>query len=156
MGKRIPLWVRVSCNSHAGGVGALNHAKWFKDHLSEHAPLANLSVLLDSSWFINFKGDIQREFHTAVSSEPEEEESLFDIISQQDSCDFLHMEAPCCISASCMLSRREFYPSNVPVFAIVSLYDVFLLGANLRGLVTLATEEVYTSISNPLCNQGFC
>ena len=41
-----------------------------------------------------------------------------------------------------MLSRAEFYPQDVPVFALISLYDVFLLGASLEGLVTLASEEV--------------
>ena len=47
----------------------MNHAKWLKEYLTDHTPSANLSLLLDSSWFINFKGDIEREFHTALASE---------------------------------------------------------------------------------------
>ena len=124
----------------AGGVGAVNYAKWLKEYLTDHAPSANLSLLLDSSWFINFKGDIEREFHTALTSE--DGQTLFSIISHHTPCSAMETGAPCCISANCMLSRAEFYPQDVPVFALISLYDVFLLGASLEGLVELASEEV--------------
>lgn len=117
----------------------MNHAKWLKEYLANHTS-ANLSLLLDSSWFINFKGNIEREFNTAQASE--DGETLFSIISHHTPCTFIEAEAPCCISANCMLSKAEFYPQDVPVFAIISLYDVFLLGTSLRGLMTLASEEV--------------
>lgn len=133
-----------------------NHAKWFKTRLHEKFPQAKVRVLLDSSWFINFNDDIQREFNNSNitfsdedkmqqefnnSSEEQNEENLFSIISWHPACQDTHIGAPCCISARCVISNRDYFPSETPVFVIVSLYDVFLLGASLRGLVTLAYEE---------------
>ena len=128
----------------------LNHAKWFTERLRETSPQAKVRVLLDSSWFINFNDDIQRELNSSnVTISPPEndggeegkEENLFSIISWHAPCVDTHIGAPCCIAARCVLANRDYYPSDVPVFVIVSLYDVFLLGASLRGLVTLAYEE---------------
>ena len=49
----------------AGGIGVLNHAKWVKEYL----PNANIKVLSDSSWFINFHDNIYNMFtdYTNVS-----------------------------------------------------------------------------------------
>ncbi len=143
--------------SSAGGVGVVNHAQWFRSRLRESSPQGKVRVLLDSSWFINFNDDIQREFNNSnitfvppssggrEEEEEEEdsvEENLFSIISWHPPCRDTHIGAPCCISARCVISNKDYFPSDdTPVFVIVSLYDVFLLGASLRGLVTLAYEE---------------
>lgn len=128
----------------------MNHAHWLKGKLSASA---TLSLLLDSSWFINFNGVIEREFDAteafAPSPSPSDgsanssltEDNLLNIIAWHEPCRTLHINAPCCIAARCLLANPSFFPNETAVFTIVSLYDVFLLGASLRGLVILASEE---------------
>ena len=49
--------------SSAGGIGAMNHARWLQKKLRRFSsPLCNLLVLSDSSWFINFQGIIDDQF----------------------------------------------------------------------------------------------
>ena len=151
-----------------GGIGAMNHALWLKEQLPSST---TLSLLLDSSWFINFNQVIEREFGfdesmissatttarsdptttttttTTTTASPDsnttqtQEDNLFSIIAWHPPCRQLHINAPCCISARCLLSNSAHFPRETAVFAIVSLYDVFLLGASLRGLAVLASEE---------------
>ena len=142
----------------AGGLGAINHAMWLRQYLADIAPSASLKVILDSSWFISFNGDIQREFSDDNSFSLSQKadmraavggggdggggDNLFDIIAGHKACNIPHIdETPCCVSANCLLSNANLYPQDVPLFAIISLYDVFLLGASLQGQVTLAQEE---------------
>ena len=139
----------------------INHAKWFKErlHSESGSPQTKVRVLLDSSWFINFNDDIQREFNSSNitftptqdpapdhaqgegEGEGEGQDNLFEIISWHPPCVDAHIGAPCCISARCVIANNNYFPSDTPVFVIVSLYDVFLLGASLSGLVALAYEE---------------
>lgn len=128
----------------------MNHASWLKEHLSKNT---SLRLITDSSFFINFNDDIQREFNAAVSSplQPNTinqssstatmQDSLFSIIAWHEPCRTMHVNAPCCISLHCLLATPQFYPKGVELFGIISLYDVFLLGASLRGLATLASQE---------------
>ena len=44
----------VLAGSSVGGVGVINNAKWVQERLDEHTELL---VLLDSAWFINFRGN---------------------------------------------------------------------------------------------------
>ena len=153
--------------SSAGGIGAINHARWLQDLFSNLALKINISVIIDSAWFINFNGDIAKEFsgffhvgsqdsdsemnfgvtgdhHTdsiLSNRSSESADEFFNIISWQDACGDLRDGVPCCILAHCLLSNEEYYPSNVPLFSINSLYDMFLLSASLRGLVAMASQE---------------
>ena len=158
----------VLVGSSAGGIGAINHVRWLQDLFKNDLAIKNdISVIIDSAWFINFNRDIAKEFsgffhvdsensevsfsvqgdanstmnsgNSDQATEPSTE--FFDIISWQDACSDLVDGVPCCILAHCLLSSDEYYPSDVPLFSINSLYDMFLLSASLRGLVAVASQE---------------
>ena len=131
-------------------MGVLNHVLWMKDYLSANSVPASLSVIVDSSWFIDFQGDLEKLFGTDTSDSPSDassttstvRETLLDIISWHKPCnDMKYSGFPCCIAAHCILSNPNYYPNDIPTFAIISLYDVFILGASVRGLATLASEK---------------
>ena len=158
----------VLVGSSAGGIGVLNHIRWLQDLFKTSALQINISVIIDSAWFINFNGDIAKEFsgffhidsqdsrvnlnisvdtnstinnNGRVEAVSETSDEFFDIISWQDACNDLRDGVPCCILAHCLLSNDEYYPSDVPLFSITSLYDMFLLTASMRGLVAVASQE---------------
>ena len=45
----------VLVGTSAGGVGLANHIQWVKEQISRNT---RLLVIMDSSWMINFKGQI--------------------------------------------------------------------------------------------------
>ena len=52
----------VLVGSSAGGVGAMNHAPWLRWQLRDHAQKGSrLYVILDSAWFIDFRGEITNQ-----------------------------------------------------------------------------------------------
>jgi hypothetical protein len=130
----------VIAGSSAGGVGALNHAQWVRDQLS---PQTKLLVLFDSSWFINFQDGIYKIFDgtvRSVRSTISDGQRLLNILSSHPACADFHFGYPCCISAHCVLTRRNdmgkllYYPEvNQRTFALFSLYDIFLLAPALAG-----------------------
>lgn len=142
----------VIAGSSAGGVGAINHAQWVRDQIM---PQTKLLVLFDSSWFINFQNSIYRIFDGTINSMQSEMLTsdnrlrLLNILSSHPACGDFHFGFPCCISAHCMLTRRNdmgqllYYPEvNQKTFAIFSLYDVFLLAPALAG------QDNFTSSDN--------
>ena len=106
----------VLAGSSAGGLGALNHARWLKDITKT----VKLSVLADSAWFIDFKGTLN---FTKQREELLMEDKEF--VCGSDLSD--------CIVAGPLLSETDF-PSDVPVLVIFSMYDLYLLGARLKDL----------------------
>ena len=71
----------------------LNHMNWLKDYLKQHSVAAELSVIVDSSWFINFQGDLEKLFETepvsvldTVSTRTSTRETLVDLISWHAPC----------------------------------------------------------------------
>ena len=157
----------VLVGSSAGGIGVINHIRWLRDLFRNSTLKTDISIIIDSAWFINFNGDIAKEFsgffhidsqdskvnfsvprdanstlsNTSSEAATESSDEFFNIISWQDACNDLRDGVPCCILAQCLLSNEEYYPSDVPLFSINSLYDMFLLSASLRGLVTVASQE---------------
>ena len=157
----------VLVGSSAGGIGLINHVRWMQDLFRNSALRIDISIIIDSAWFINFNGDIAKEFsgflrvdsrdcegnfsvpgdtNSTFSNRSSEEatessDEYFNIISWQDACNDLIDGVPCCILAHCLLSKEEYYPPDVPLFSINSLYDMFLLSASLRGLVTVGSQE---------------
>ena len=159
----------VLVGSSAGGIGAINHARWLQDLFrNNYSSLKiDIRIIIDSAWFINFNGDIAKELsgffhidsqdseanfgvsrdtnltHSNRSSESPTESSgeFFSIISWKDACSDLRDRVPCCILAHCLLTNEQYYPSDVPLFSINSLYDMFLLSASLRGLVAIASQD---------------
>jgi hypothetical protein len=164
----------VLMGSSAGGIGMINHVRWLQDFFRNSAMMVDISVIIDSAWFINFNGDIANEFSGFFHVDSEDSEvnfsvpedanstlssgnleqttdsessgEFFDIISWQDACSDLRDGVPCCILAHCLLSSDEYYPPNVPLFSINSLYDMFLLSVSLRGLVAVAGQEQEQSL----------
>ena len=122
----------VLVGSSAGGVGVLNSVKW----VSQTFQNVTLKVITDSSWFINFRDTINQEFGTVAT------DNIFDIIiNSNEACNDTRLGYPCCLSAECVLmersreTREPYYPPNVPLFVLTSIYDVFLLANSLTGLV---------------------
>lgn len=138
--------------SSAGGVGAINHAQWIRDQLR---PDIKLLVLFDSSWFINFQESIFRILDGTLNSmqsttlASDDSRRLLSILSSNPACADFYFGYPCCISAHCVLTRRNisgqlaYYPeANQETFAIFSLYDIFLLAPALAG------QDGFTSSEN--------
>ncbi len=131
--------------SSAGGLGVINNAKWVRDTLP---PSAHVSVIFDSAWFVNFQGVIYQEFDDTTSQEDSDSaresptrEVLLDIIEQNVACKDTHLGYPCCISAHCLLANEEYYPRDIPTFAITSLYDIYLLAPTLAQLQPVSSER---------------
>lgn len=115
----------VLAGSSAGAIGIMNHAEWvLNDVIKSHKMASKLSVLLDSSWFINFQGSIQRRFGAEV----------FKLANNTlPACSDLTYGFPCCVSASCMLTRG-YFPASVSTFFVFSMYDLYMFAATLRRL----------------------
>ena len=62
----------VLVGSSAGGVGVMNHAEWLREELRGMAPRGGTEgkvyVVLDSAWFIDFRGEITQQVCMCVSS----------------------------------------------------------------------------------------
>ena len=133
----------VLVGSSAGGVGVLNSAKWVRDTFQN----ASLKVITDSSWFINFQDGINRESGNLLTN-TSTTNSLVAILSANEACIDARLGYPCCLSAQCILLERNrltgvsYFPQDVPVFALTSIYDIFLLENSLAGLDVFNDAEV--------------
>ncbi|KAI6657302.1 hypothetical protein LOD99_50 [Oopsacas minuta] len=104
--------------SSAGGVALYNHAKTLQTFLS---PSTELSILGDSSWFINF----QESFELIKGS------VLYYNLPAFQSCRLFRHGVPCCLSTPCMLTNPSFYPPDLKTLIVFSLYDIYLLNQTL-------------------------
>ena len=138
----------VLAGSSAGGLGALNNAKWLQSEL-QSVGSAELIVIFDSAWLINFQGNIYREFDGTVSRSESEAQrqnilTLLSLLGSDEACSDVRLGYPCCFSPHCLLTQRnaagERYYPEIPTFGIFSLYDVYLLAPSLTGLETLQNE----------------
>ena len=127
--------------SSAGGVGVINHANWTLQLLQNWTEEANLSVVADSSWFINFQDNVYKLFVGIEGGgiSTAQKGGVFSIITATDTtsvtCTDTTRGTPCCFSAFCMLNTPEYYPSkDVSTFMLFGLYDVYLLADSLIGL----------------------
>ena len=112
----------VVTGSSAGGIGALNHAKWLK---SQNFTInARLLFIIDSAWFINFqdafKSRVKREFASLVGLSSE-------------ACADISYGYSCCLSASCLISR-DFVPTEIQTAFVFSLYDIYMFADVLKRL----------------------
>ena len=125
----------------------LNHAKYVRGLL----PSVDMRVIFDSSWFINFQGNILREFDgvtTQAESEVQRQnrEALLNIIGNNEACANTDLGFPCCTAAYCILTEtnsagERYYPDDVPTFGIFGLYDIFLLAPSLAGVATVENQR---------------
>ena len=138
----------VLAGSSVGGLGVLNHAKYVRDLL----PSAEMRVIFDSAWFINFQSNIFREFDgvvaTLVESESQRQnrDAILSIIRSNEACSDTDLGFPCCGAAYCILTEtnsagERYYPDDVPTFGIFGLYDILLLAPSLAGVATGERES---------------
>ena len=140
----------VLMGSSAGGVGVLNLAKWVRQQYSN----INIKVVIDSSWFINFRDSINQAFGTLIKdaiSASINSNVLLGLLESHEACTDTRLGYPCCLSAKCLLTENSpisgepYYPQDILVFVITSLYDIFLLADSLSGLVLLHSEQYSTA-----------
>lgn len=142
----------VLTGSSGGGLGAVNSAKWIRETLPS---TISLSLIADSSWFINFRDNIYRRINgTLVDSSSllstTDPNSLLAILESTPECLDISHGAPCCMLMECMLTKPQFFPVNsVPVVALFSLYDVYLLADAIASLNLIGGDSV-TSIQPEL------
>ena len=76
-------------------------------------------------------------------SESDNDNDLLSLLESHEACYDTRRGYPCCLSAECILTEsspstlQPYFPSDVPLFTITSLYDVFILGQALLEIGTL-------------------
>ena len=123
----------VLAGSSAGGVGALNHASWAK------GLGFRVKVIMDSSWFVDFRGVLSSNF-----SNPNATALWLRASSGVDACQLTTPGFPCCVSAACVLTN---FPPRVPVMAVTSLYDAYLLAGTLRTISPFSNDGVLSGVN---------
>ena len=118
----------ILSGSSAGSVGVLNHASWFTNDIVEKNNLSiQVLLIIDSGWFINFQDSISSRLSK-------------DFIQRMNislsACYDLAYGYPCCLSASCFLTRN-YLPENLPIFFVFSLYDVYMLSKIIENIAKM-------------------
>ena len=138
----------VLVGSSAGGVGVLNSAKWVRDTFHN----VSLKVITDSSWFIDFRSSINQEFGATTES-GQIESNFTGTLGSVEACTNNRLGYPCCISAQCILTESNiktgepYYPRDVPLFLLQSLYDLLLLSRSLSPFNPIVSTDLYTTAS---------
>ena len=127
----------ILIGSSAGGIGVLNLVNWVRKEYSN----VSIKVVIDSSWFINFRDSINQEFGSLNYND--KNSSMFGrLLDSHEACNDTRLGYPCCLSAQCILTqsnpttKEPYYPHTVPLFAVTSLYDIFLLAVSLADVVS--------------------
>ena len=140
----------VMAGSSAGGVGAINHAKWLVNTLNE---ITRISIITDSAWFINFHDIINARFienTMTLSKNTSYMTDLLSLIQANPQCADTTYGSPCCISQACMLQVPEYFPvGRVPVLSLISLYDILVLADALVNTVPIGGIEEDDPTSQP-------
>ena len=120
--------VVVLSGSSAGAIGVMNHASWFADDFVQKNNFSTqVLTIIDSGWFIDFQESIVSGFKIKTDF------IQMANISMSGACADFSYGFPCCMSASCMLTRG-FFPKNLPVMFVFSLYDVYMLSKAIEKL----------------------
>ena len=132
----------ILAGSSAGGLGVVNNAKWVYEKLDG---MTNISIIADSSWFVNFRNNIYRRFNGTVKDEDDtmniptniqSKKDLLTIISTSPQCSDTTRGSPCCLSIYCVLTSPDYFPGGeIPVIALFSLYDVYLLADSIANSI---------------------
>ena len=129
----------ILAGSSAGGLGVINHAKWTRETLNSSA---DLMVIFDSAWFIDFQDGIEAIFKFNLFTS--NNERLFNTVTSNSVCnDTDRLGYPCCISAHCVMTQQnsdgelQYYPKDTPTFALFSIYDIYLLAPGLARVANL-------------------
>ena len=133
----------VLIGSSAGGIGVLNLVNWVRKEYSN----VSIKVVIDSSWFINFRDSINQEFGS-LNYDDKNSNMFGRLLDSHEACNDTRLGYPCCLSAQCILTQSNprteepYYPHTVPLFAITSLYDIFLLARSLAGVVSKVSTKL--------------
>ena len=125
----------VLIGSSAGGIGVLNSARWVR----EEFPNVNISVIIDSAWFTNFRDEINQY----VGDESGDDKNIFNVVNSSEICNDTRWGYPCCVVSQCIISGSNpttgetYFPQDVPLFMITSIYDIFLLAGSLTELASV-------------------
>ena len=133
----------VLIGSSAGGIGVLNLVNWVRKEYSN----VSIKAVIDSSWFINFRDSINQEFGSLDYDD--ENNSMFGrLLDSHEACNDTRLGYPCCLSTQCILTQSNpntqepYYPHDVPLFSITSLYDIFLLANTLANVVSKVSDQI--------------
>ncbi len=117
----------ILAGSSAGGIGAMNHAPWLRDELKlKTKAQATVYCLMDSSWFIDFRGSIREQFA------PEEIQPLVETNEVVETCHNASSDPTICISALGYFTRYKNLFKDIPTFVLFSKYDLYLLLSSLQ------------------------
>ena len=126
--------------SSAGGIGVINQADFINRNYQ-----AKVSVLADSSWFINYNnllsGDDMKGFMQQINA----------VVLHQ--CMDRTYDYPCCLSIFCMVTRG-YFPSDVQLFALISRNDVYLLSKGIIAPEKLTSLTKTTKIVTDMLSFG--
>ena len=135
----------VLAGSSAGGLGVVNHASWVEQQLNQS--LTKISIITDSSWFINFRDNIFNRFNESSSND---EEDVLSLISSVPQCSNNDSTSPCCIRLHCMLNSPEYFPvGRIPVISLTSLHDLFILSDTIARTVLPGDTSNSDSVALP-------
>ena len=119
--------------SSAGGVGAMNHASWLREQLlSKAGPECSVYCLMDSSWFINFRGSIEEQFHPEDIQDQIISGEIHNTCQNHSDDPSIHV----CISSAHFLTRYNHMMKDIPTLALFSRYDLYLLLSSLQHVGT--------------------
>ena len=132
----------ILAGSSAGGLGVVNNAKWVYEKLNN---ITNISIIADSSWFVNFRNNIYHRFNGTVQDEDDtmnisiniqSKKDLLTIISTSPQCSDTIQGSPCCLSIYCVLTSPDYFPGGeIPIITLFSLYDVYLLADSIANSI---------------------
>ena len=141
----------VLAGSSAGGIGVINHASWVEQQLNQS--LTKISIITESSWFINFRDSIFIRFNESNSND---EEDVLSLISSVPQCSKNNSTSPCCVSLHCMLNSPEFFPvGRIPVISLTSLHDLFILADTISTTVLPGDTSNSDSLALPELGLSF-
>lgn len=126
----------VLAGSSAGGVGILNNLEWIKEHLS---PSVELSLIIDSSWFIPYSGYHAINFSLEYAN-------FYNL--DQPACLDHSLGFPCCTSLACLLTDDSIQRSLPHTFFVTSLFDIFTLEESLKDIIEMLDFSASAEISD--------
>ena len=108
----------VLVGSSAGGIGVLNNLEWVEERVRNTSnPTARVFAILDSAWFVSYNGYnvIDWSINNTIA------------LNLPEACNRLDFGIPCCTLPSCLFANGLIADDLPPIFAISSLFDLFIL-----------------------------
>lgn len=142
----------VIVGSGVGGLGVLNHAKWIQQQFENSV---DISLIIDSSWFVNFKGSILQNLLGTLSLKRVQNDTgrLLQSYEKHEACRDVTLGYPCCFSAHCVLTCRNssgqlaYFSENIRTFVISSRFDTFSLApATIQLVIDDDINQLLTTV----------